>query len=111
MQTGQSEAGHPAQDAELYRQLIASVRDYAIFSLDLHGVVTSWNAGARHIKGYEADEIIGSHFSRFYTGEAIEHQWPQHELAVAKAEGRFEDEGWRVRKDGTRFWQVWSLRR
>jgi PAS domain S-box-containing protein len=104
MATGQPEAGQAAPPAELLRELIESVRDYAIFSLDLHGIVTSWNAGARHIKGYEADEIIGSHFSRFYTLEAIERQWPQHELEVAKAQGRFEDEGWRVRKEGSRFW-------
>jgi PAS domain S-box-containing protein len=89
---------------ERYRSLVEGVRDYAIFTLDPDGKVTSWNAGARQIKGYEPDEIIGSHFSLFYTPDAISRGWPQHELAVAKLAGHFEDEGWRVRKDGSRFW-------
>jgi PAS domain S-box-containing protein len=89
---------------ERFRSLVEGVRDYAIFILDPEGIVTSWNAGARKIKGYESDEIIGSHFSRFYTPEAIQRGWPQHELEVANEQGHFEDEGWRVRKDGSLFW-------
>jgi PAS domain S-box-containing protein len=85
-------------------QLVAGVTDYAIFSLDPAGHVTSWNDGARNIKGYEPHEIIGQHFSRFYPAEAIERKWPDFELRVATTEGRFEDEGWRVRKDGSSFW-------
>jgi len=92
------------QSEERFRSIVEGVRDYAIFTLDPDGNVTSWNAGARQIKGYESDEIIGSHFSRFYTPEAIQRGWPQHELAVAKEQGRFEDEGWRIRKDGSHFW-------
>src|SRR5256885_16753141 len=64
----------------------------------------SWNLGAERLKGYAGDEIIGRHFSTFYTREAVESGWPAHELQVATVEGRFEDEGWRVRKDGSRFW-------
>jgi PAS domain S-box-containing protein len=89
---------------ERFRLLVESVRDYAIFLLDPNGYVSSWNAGAEAIKGYTADEIIGEHFSRFYPAEAVARGWPDHELEVAKREGRFEDEGWRVRKDGTLFW-------
>ena len=72
--------------------------------LDPQGHVASWNPGAERFKGYKADEIIGQHFSKFYPQEAIDRGWPAHELKVATAEGRFEDEGWRVRKDGTQFW-------
>jgi PAS domain S-box-containing protein len=89
---------------EHFRLLVESVIDYGIFMLDPQGNVASWNAGAERIKGWTADEIIGRHFSTFYPREARESGWPQHELAVATREGRFEDEGWRVRKDGTRFW-------
>jgi PAS domain S-box-containing protein len=91
-------------DAEQFRLLVESVKDYAIFLLTPEGRVASWNAGAAAIKGYRSDEIIGQHFSRFYEPESIVRGWPDHELTVAKAEGRFEDEGWRLRKDGTRFW-------
>jgi PAS domain S-box-containing protein len=87
-----------------FAHLVAGVKDYAIFLLTPEGVVKTWNAGAERIKGYAADEIIGQHFSKFYTEESIAMGWPQHELAVAKKEGRFEDEGWRLRKDGSRFW-------
>jgi PAS domain S-box-containing protein len=93
-----------AIDLELLRLLVQSAPDYAIFTLDPTGVVTSWNTGARRMKGYEADEIIGQHFSRFYPESAISVGHPEHELAVASAEGRYEEEGWRLRKDGTRFW-------
>src|SRR5947209_10319199 len=72
--------------------------------LDPKGRVTSWNPGAERIKGYTAEEIVGQHFSRFYPPAAVERGWPAEELRRAAAEGRFEDEGWRVRKDGSRFW-------
>ncbi len=83
---------------------MAAVKDYAIFMLDLHGRVSTWNIGAERIKGYKSDEIVGEHFSRFYTQEDIELGKPDSELKVAASEGRLEDEGWRVRKDGSRFW-------
>jgi PAS domain S-box-containing protein len=86
------------------RLMIASVRDYAIFMLDPNGKVVTWNAGAEEIEGYRAEEIIGQHFSRFFPPEAIAAGKPRQELDVAAAEGRFEDEAWRVRKDGSRFW-------
>jgi PAS domain S-box-containing protein len=97
------EAG-PPESHEYFRQLVWPVQDYAIYLLDPQGHVLSWNAGGERIKGYTAAEIIGQHFSRFYPTETVEQGWPQHELEVAEKEGRFEDEGWRVRKDGTRFW-------
>jgi PAS domain S-box-containing protein len=89
---------------DLFRLLIDRVKDYAIFVLDPAGIVKSWNAGAENIKGYKAHEIIGHHFSRFYPSEAIRAGWPGTELEAAKRDGRFEDEGWRLRKDGTKFW-------
>lgn len=89
---------------ERFRLLIEGVRDYAILSLTPTGYITSWNVGAEHIKGYQADEIIGQHFSRFYTEEDLERGRPQTALVTAMDEGRSEDEGWRVRKDGSRFW-------
>src|SRR5688500_7280553 len=92
-----------AGDGDAFRLLVESTIDYAIFMLDPEGNVSTWNAGAQRIKGYEAHEIIGRHFSTFYTQDAIERRWPQHELREATRVGRFEDEGWRVRKDGTRF--------
>jgi PAS domain S-box-containing protein len=92
------------QEAEQLRLLVQGTSDYAIFMLDPEGRILTWNAGAERLKGYRADEIIGQHFSRFYPPDAIARAWPQHELRVARSEGRFEDEGWRVRKDGTRFW-------
>ncbi|AZG14545.1 PAS domain-containing sensor histidine kinase [Cupriavidus pauculus] len=91
-------------DAASYRTLVETISDYAIFSLDATGHVASWNAGAARIKGYQRDEIIGQHFSRFYTDEANARNWPAVELEAAARLGRFEDEGWRVRKDGTQFW-------
>ncbi len=81
-----------------------SVKDYAIFLLDPKGIVSTWNQGAERIKGYRASEIIGQHFSRFYPPEAIESRWPDRELEIASKEGRYTDEGLRVRKDGTTFW-------
>ena len=92
------------QSEEKFRLLVEGVKEYGIFMLDPDGYVTSWNPGAERIKGYTSDEIIGQHFSRFYPPDAIARGWPQHELRVAKKEGRFEDEGWRLRKDGTPFW-------
>jgi PAS domain S-box-containing protein len=90
--------------AELHHLLVDTVRDYAIFALDAEGHVLSWNAGARRIKGYEAREIIGKHFSVFYPRELVEQRFPEYELHIAAQSGRFEHEGWRIRKDGTRFW-------
>src|SRR5687768_16192550 len=88
----------------LYKQLVETTRDYAIFMLDTSGQVMTWSEGARAIKGYEASEIIGAHSSRFYPDDQVARGWPQHELAQASALGRFEDENWRIRKDGSRFW-------
>ena len=98
--------GHeePEQNDERFKLLVESVRDYAIFMLNPDGVVLTWNAGAERFKGYRADEIIGQHFSRFYTPEALAQKLPEHELETAREVGVFEDEGWRVRKDGTLFW-------
>ncbi len=89
---------------ERMRLLVESVRDYAIFMLDPDGIVRGWNIGAQAIKGYAADEIIGRHFSVFYTPEDRQLGKPAYELVTARAQGRVEDEGWRVRKDGTLFW-------
>lgn len=86
------------------RMFVEAVQDYAIFMLDAAGNVASWNAGAERIKGYKAAEIIGQHFSRFYPEEDIKNAKPAMELEVASRVGRFEDEGWRLRKDGSRFW-------
>ena len=92
-----------APDAQ-FRLLVEAVQDYAIFVLDPAGNVKTWNAGARRIKQYTASEIIGKHFSIFYPEEEKRNGKPQWELEVAQKEGRFEDEGWRIRKDGSRFW-------
>ena len=89
---------------ERFRLLVEGASDYAIFMLDPEGRVATWNSGAERIKGYRAEEILGQHFSKFYPQESLERGKPQHELEVAAAEGRFEDEGWRIRKDGSRFW-------
>jgi PAS domain S-box-containing protein len=89
---------------EQFRLLVQGVTDYAIFMLDPEGRVTNWNSGAQRIKGYTADEIIGQHFSRFYTPEDRDRGEPQRALETSAREGRFEKEGWRLRKDGTRFW-------
>jgi PAS domain S-box-containing protein len=93
-----------AESEELFRLLVESVRDYAIFMLEPTGHVATWNIGARRIKGYTAEEIVGRHFSTFYPLEDVRRGKCEYELEVAGREGRFEDEGWRVRKDGTRFW-------
>ena len=87
-----------------YRLLVEAVTDYAIYMLDPAGVVSSWNPGAERFKGYTADEIIGQHFSRFYPEEERAAGGPARALETAAREGKFEAEGWRIRKDGTRFW-------
>ena len=87
-----------------FRLLVESVKDYAIVMLDPNGHVVSWNAGAERFKGYRTAEIIGKHFSCFYPAEAIQRGLPEQELKTAAKEGRFENEGWRVRKDGKQFW-------
>ncbi len=89
---------------EHFVQLVAGIRDYAIFLLDAQGNIRTWNAGAERLKGYRAEEIVGQHFSRFYPKESVSSGWPAHELSVASVTGRFEDESWRLRKDGSRFW-------
>ena len=87
-----------------FRLLVDAVEDYAIFMLDPTGQVTTWNAGAQRSKGYTADEIIGQHFRVFYPPERQAEGHPEHELERALQEGHYQEEGWRVRKDGTRFW-------
>ena len=93
-----------ASDEARYSALVAAIEDSAVFMLDITGVVVTWNLGASKIKGYLAYEIIGQHFSRFYPPEALALGRPAYELAQTIANGRFEDEGWRVRKDGSLFW-------
>jgi PAS domain S-box-containing protein len=92
------------QSEERFRLLVEGVRDYAIFMLDPTGHIVSWNSGAQLIKGYAPHEIIGRHFSIFYPTEDIRDRKPERELRIATAEGRYEEEGWRLRKDGSRFW-------
>lgn len=93
-----------SERAGLYRLLVESVHDYAIFALDTGGNILTWNAGAERFKGYKADEIIGRHLSVFYTDEDMATRKPWRELEIAARDGSVEDEGWRVRKDGSRFW-------
>ena len=103
--TGRVGADHFRRVDEIFRLLVQNVQDYSIFFLlDPEGYVSSWNAGAERIKGYSSDEILGKHFSVFYPEEAIARNWPAQELKLALKDGRFEDEGWRIRKDGSRFW-------
>jgi PAS domain S-box-containing protein len=87
-----------------FRLLVEAVRDYAIFMLDPEGHILTWSAGAERIKGYPAEEVIGKHFSIFYPQPDIRARKPEMELQIARRDGRFEEEGWRVRKDGSRFW-------
>ena len=89
---------------EQFRRLVQGVTDYSLYMLDPNGTVVTWNAGAQRIKGFAPEEIIGQHFSRFYTEEDRQHGEPERALATARREGRFEKEGWRVRKNGERFW-------
>jgi PAS domain S-box-containing protein len=91
-------------ETTLYQRLVESVRDYAIFALDTRGYIRSWNAGAQRFKGYTAEEAIGKHFSIFYPREQVAEGFPEFELRTAANTGRFEDNGWRLRKDGSRFW-------
>ena len=92
------------EDDGLFRVLISSVREYAIYMLDPDGKIVTWNVGAERIKGYRADEVIGRHFSLFYSAEDVHARVCERELEIAEREGRYTDEGWRVRKDGSRFW-------
>ena len=87
-----------------YRLMVESIADYAIFLLDPDGMILSWNRGAQKMKGYEAGEVLGRHIALFYPQEQIDRNAPEHGLNVARETGIFEDEGWRLRKDGTRFW-------
>jgi hypothetical protein len=96
--------GIATESGELHRLLVESVQDYAIFALDTQGYILSWNAGAERFKGYTASEIIGKHFSIFYPKQLVAEGFPEFELRTAANTGRFEDEGWRIRKDGSRFW-------
>jgi len=89
---------------ERLRLMVESLRDYAIFMVSPEGKVMSWNSGAQRIKGYTADEIIGQHFSRFYPADKVAEKFPEMEIKLAAENGRYEDENWRVRKDGSRFW-------
>ncbi|WP_426387883.1 PAS domain S-box protein [Sphingobium sp. R-21] len=99
-----TQSEHPSSTGSRFELLVQSVTDYAIYMLDPQGIVTSWNAGAQRFKGYDPHEIIGEHFSRFYTPEDRAREIPKVALETAVREGRFEAEGWRVRKDGSRFW-------
>ena len=94
----------PDEDDSRYRVLVDAITDYAIYMLDVEGRISSWNAGAQRFKGYEAHEIVGRHFSQFYSEEDRAAGIPALALKTAAGEGRFEKEGWRIRKDGTRFW-------
>ena len=109
LRTGLSESTQVADSAkiqshDIFRLMVEQVVDYAIFSMDTNGIIGSWNLGAQRLKGYSADEIIGQHFSRFYGEEDREAGLPQHVLATAASTGHFEGEGWRYRKDGSKFW-------
>ncbi len=92
------------ENEESYRLLVDSVRDYAIFMIDTEGYIVTWNKGAERIKGYTSDEVLGKHISIFYTKDEIEKRAPENNLKKTLKKGRFETEGWRVRKDGSLFW-------
>src|SRR5262249_23636421 len=92
------------QSNEQFKLLVQSVTDYAIYMLDQDGFISNWNAGAERLKGYRSDEIVGQHFSKFYSDEDREAGLPDRNLKIAAKQGRFESEGWRIRKDGGRFW-------
>ena len=106
-----SHSGTSENAFRLLATAVSSVRDYAIFVLDSNGIVRTWNAGAERINGYSEAEIVGKHFSKFYTEEDIKRSHPQRELRVATEVGRFEEEGWRVRKDGAVFWASVTITR
>jgi PAS domain S-box-containing protein len=101
-ESGQQLAEH--EQVNRFRLLVESVKDYAIFILDPDGRVLTWNAGAERIKGYATSEIVGKHFSIFYSTDEVAAGKCERELAIARRDGRFEEEGWRLRKDGSRFW-------
>src|SRR5690606_35379416 len=92
------------QSEERFRLLVEGVAEYAIYMLDANGYVITWNSGAQRITGYKAEEILGQHFSRFYPAEVAEAGWPEHELQLALTHGRYEEESWRLRKDGSTYW-------
>lgn len=92
------------ESEERYRLLISDIPDYAIYLLDPNGRVVTWNPGAERLYGYGPEVVVGEHFSRFYPADAVASGWPDEELRIARAQGRFEDEGWRMRRDGSRFW-------
>jgi PAS domain S-box-containing protein len=100
---------HLVNDEGRYRLLVENITDYAIYMVDTNGLVASWNQGAERFKGYTASEIIGQHFSCFYTEEDRNTDLPSRALAMARTEGKFEQEGWRVRKDGSRFWAIFVI--
>src|SRR5438045_520314 len=92
------------RDDSIFRRLVEQTRDYAVFVLDPKGHIATWNLGARRIKGYTREEIVGRHYSNFFTPEDVEAGKPWEALAQARRDGHYETEGWRVRKDGSRFW-------
>ena len=92
------------ESEERFRLLVEGVKDYAIFMLDADGYITTWNLGAQRIKGYDSEEIMGEHFSIFYTDEDVGRGHPEEELRIAAADASYEEEGVRVRKDGSHFW-------
>lgn len=100
----QRAAADMRESEEQFAKLVSGVKDYAVFLLDREGYVLTWNSGAERLKGYRAEQIVGQHFSRFYPHDAVSSGWPAHELEVAVATGRFEEEGWRVRQDASKFW-------
>lgn len=102
--SGETHIRDLAQSAELFRFLVGQVRDYAIFALDPNGHIVTWNTGAESLKGYQSQEIIGQHIQRFYTMADRQAEKPFQLLKQAREQGRVEDEGWRVRKDGSLFW-------
>ena len=94
----------PLSEDSRYRLLVEALTDYAVYMLNAEGVIATWNPGAERIKGYTAAEIIGQHFSRFYTDEDQRSAAPARALKIADSQGEYKTEGWRVRKNGTRFW-------
>ena len=104
MNPRKQELQSPVGSEEQLRLFVDGIKDYAMFMLDPEGRILTWNQGAERIKGYKLEEIRGRHFSIFYSPEDIERQEPQRELKIAALEGRFEADGWRLRKDGSRFW-------
>src|SRR5260221_1564348 len=102
----QDQTDAAADEGRRLKRLIQAVTDYAIYMLDANGIVTSWNTGAERLKGYSETQILGQHFSRFFTPEDRAAGKPQRALETARRVGRYEEEGWRIRRDGTRFWAL-----